>query len=353
LPQVLRIGREIAEGLAGAHARGLVHRDIKPANVWLERGRDRVKIVDFGLARGTGEDAHFTQAGAVIGTPAYMAPEQANGVEVDARCDLFSLGAVLYRAGTGQLPFGGKDTLSVMRALATTTPAPPHKLTPSLPRAFSGLVMRLLAEEPEDRPQSARDVVEALAAIERGEEAEPIVPQPAPAADEVREEAAAETEGKRRRPKRARPSPARRKKRPEAARNWGGLVLAASLVLLGVAVLVLLAALLLRASRARTVAGPVEDRPALMGTLNGPKFLWVKKAGTVLIADTDNHCIRRCAPGPGTLTIVAGTGKRGRGAAGGRPTDTALDQPHGVAVDPDGVLYISDSLNHRILKVAP
>src|SRR5262249_33204178 len=70
-PEVLRVGREIAEGLAAAHARGLVHRDIKPANVWLEEGRDRVKIVDFGLARGTGNDAQFTQAGAVIGTPAY------------------------------------------------------------------------------------------------------------------------------------------------------------------------------------------------------------------------------------------------------------------------------------------
>jgi sugar lactone lactonase YvrE len=110
--------------------------------------------------------------------------------------------------------------------------------------------------------------------------------------------------------------------------------------------------------RIRTVAGtgkagPAADGPALKCTLNGPKFLWAEKSGTVLIADTDNHCIRRYALGPGTLTTVAGTGKRGRGESGGRPTDTALDQPHGVAVDPDGVLYISDSLNHRILKVAP
>jgi len=156
LSEVLRIGREIAEGLAAAHAQGLIHRDIKPANVWLEEGRGRVKIVDFGLARGTGNDAHFTQAGAVIGTPAYMAPEQANGEEVDARCDLFSLGAVLYRTGTSTLPFGGKDTLSVLSALATQTPAPPHRLVPSLPRTFSGLVMRLLAKDPADRPQSAR-----------------------------------------------------------------------------------------------------------------------------------------------------------------------------------------------------
>src|SRR5205823_9959506 len=110
--------------------------------------------------------------GAVIGTPAYMAPEQANGQEVDGRCDLFGLGAVLYRACTGQLPFEGKDTLSVLKALATTTPEPPHRIDPSLPRPLSELVMRLLAKDRDDRPQSAREVVEALAAIERGEVAE-------------------------------------------------------------------------------------------------------------------------------------------------------------------------------------
>jgi sugar lactone lactonase YvrE len=100
-------------------------------------------------------------------------------------------------------------------------------------------------------------------------------------------------------------------------------------------------------------AGPASDGPALRCTLNSPKFLWVEKSGDVLIADTGNHCIRRYAPGSGTLTTVAGTGRRGAGAAGAEPTATALDEPHGVAVDSDGVLYISDSLNRRILKVEP
>ncbi len=110
--------------------------------------------------------------------------------------------------------------------------------------------------------------------------------------------------------------------------------------------------------RIRTVAGtgkagPAADGPALRCTLNGPKFVWAEASGAVLIADTDNHCIRRYAPGSGTLTTVAGTGKRGRGEPGGRPTATALDQPHGVALGPDATLYISDSLNHRILKIEP
>jgi streptogramin lyase len=98
-------------------------------------------------------------------------------------------------------------------------------------------------------------------------------------------------------------------------------------------------------------AGPASDGPALEGTLSGPKFLWVEKSGDVLIADTDNHCIRRFSPKAGTLSTVAGTGKRGKGPAGDGPIATALDQPHGVAVDRDGTIYVCDSLNKRILKI--
>jgi DNA-binding beta-propeller fold protein YncE len=98
-------------------------------------------------------------------------------------------------------------------------------------------------------------------------------------------------------------------------------------------------------------AGPASDGPALECTLSGPKFLWVEKSGDVLIADTDNHCIRRYSPKARTLTTIAGTGKRGKGEAGQAPTATALDQPHGVAVDRDGMIYVCDSLNKRILKI--
>jgi len=256
LPEVLRIGREIAEGLSAAHDKGLIHRDIKPANIWLEEDRKRVKIIDFGLARGKDADAQFTQAGAVIGTPSYMAPEQANGTEVDGRCDLFSLGSVLYRVSTGRLPFDGKDTLTVLTALATKTPPPPNKLVPALPQAFSNLVMDLLAKDREERPQSAREVVERIEAIERGdtdEEEEPAAPPPeAPAAKEKKEAKKSVTPVPA--PIKKRPSGPRKKKRHEPERNWGFIVLMTSIVLLGLAIAVLLIAFLRHSRKGATTA---------------------------------------------------------------------------------------------------
>jgi WD40 repeat protein len=160
--EVLRIGREVALGLAAAHKQGLIHRDVKPANIWLEEETGRVKIVDFGLARAASGDVQLTQEGAVVGTPAYMAPEQATGQPLDARCDLFSLGCVLYRAATGQVPFGGTDTVSTLLAVATQRPIPPGELNPELPLALSEMILRLLAKQPGQRLASARDVVDAI-----------------------------------------------------------------------------------------------------------------------------------------------------------------------------------------------
>ena len=173
--EVLRIGRETAAGLAAAHARGMVHRDIKPANLWLESERGKVKILDFGLARAAGGDSQLTQQGAIIGTPAYMAPEQANGQPVDGRCDLFSLGCVLYRLCTGQLPFRGADTIATLLAVATVQPPPPRNLNAAVPAALSRLVMRLLEKKAAARPASAKAVVEGLEAIERDPTAGDIV----------------------------------------------------------------------------------------------------------------------------------------------------------------------------------
>src|SRR5262249_46620008 len=112
--EILRMGREMAFGLAVAHERGLIHRDLKPGNVWLEAPTGRVKLLDFGLARVVAEDVQLTADGVVVGTPAYMAPEQARGEKIDHRADLFSLGVVLYRLCTGQMPFRGGTTMALL-----------------------------------------------------------------------------------------------------------------------------------------------------------------------------------------------------------------------------------------------
>lgn len=179
LRAALEIARQTAEGLAAAHEKGLTHRDIKPANLWLEAKplmsktgdrpgvlrpqatATRVRILDFGLARRSA-DPSLTSTGFVVGTPHFMSPEQASGLPVDGRSDLFSLGCVLYMMLTGELPFPGKTTMAVMTALATRTPPPVQEKNPAVPRTVSDLVARLLRKEPSDRPQNAREVVAAL-----------------------------------------------------------------------------------------------------------------------------------------------------------------------------------------------
>jgi len=160
--EVLRIGREIALGLAAAHKRQLIHRDIKPANIWLEADTSRAKLLDFGLARAIGDEAHITQKGAIVGTPAYMAPEQAQGKGVDPRSDLFSLGCVLYRMATGALPFQGTDLVSTLMAVSTHNPPSPLELEPGLSPGLSAFIMSLLAKEAGNRPPTAQGVAEAL-----------------------------------------------------------------------------------------------------------------------------------------------------------------------------------------------
>lgn len=172
--EVVRVGRETAAGLAAAHARGLVHRDIKPANLWLESPTGRVKILDFGLAIAGARDARLTQAGFVVGSPGYLSPEQADGKTLDARSDLFALGCVLYRLATGRPAYDGDTPLSLLTALAVTTPASPRTLNPAIPPELASLILKLLAKQPWDRPETAAEVATDLARIESK-----IAPQPA------------------------------------------------------------------------------------------------------------------------------------------------------------------------------
>jgi serine/threonine protein kinase len=165
MPQVIRLAREAAAGLAAAHRIGLVHRDVKPANLWLEAPNGRVKVLDFGLAKPVDADIEVTKSGSIIGTPAYMSPEQARGLKLDARTDLFSLGAVLYRLCTGKSPFEGPSTMAVLTALAADDPRPIHELNPKTPEPLAKLIHQLLAKKPEQRPATADEVVRRLRGI--------------------------------------------------------------------------------------------------------------------------------------------------------------------------------------------
>ena len=113
IPEVVAMGKQVAEGLAAAHAKGLIHRDIKPGNIWLETVNQRSIILDFGLARQANRDADVTGSGVIVGSPAFMSPEQASGQPVGPAADLFSLGCVLYLSATGQRPFQGTEVMAV------------------------------------------------------------------------------------------------------------------------------------------------------------------------------------------------------------------------------------------------
>ncbi|HZZ78494.1 MAG TPA: serine/threonine-protein kinase [Gemmataceae bacterium] len=168
LKEAIQISRAVASGLAAAHLQNLIHRDIKPANIFLVADGTRIKILDFGLARADSEDSRLTASGAILGTPAYMSPEQSRGEQVDFRSDLFSLGVVLYRLSTGKEPFAKADALSTMVAIATEEPATPQMQNFELPGELSDLIMQLLDKDPSKRG-TAQDVVAALNLIEKGE----------------------------------------------------------------------------------------------------------------------------------------------------------------------------------------
>jgi eukaryotic-like serine/threonine-protein kinase len=163
--EVVRVGRQLAEGLAAAHAQDLIHRDIKPGNVLLEGGAGRVRITDFGLARAA-DDASISQSGIIAGTPMYMAPEQARGEELDQRADLFSLGSVLYQMAAGRPPFRANSTVAVLKRVADDTPRDIREVIPETPQWLCAIIAKLHAKDPGERYQSAREVAEVLADCE-------------------------------------------------------------------------------------------------------------------------------------------------------------------------------------------
>lgn len=158
---VLRIGMQAAQGLAAAHAQGLVHRDVKPANILLENGVQRVLLTDFGLARAI-DDVSLTCSGTIAGTPQYMSPEQSRGEAVDHRTDLFSLGSVLYTLCAGRPPFRADTTMGVLRRICDEPPHALRDVNPDVPMWLEAIINKLLAKSRDARFQSADEVARLL-----------------------------------------------------------------------------------------------------------------------------------------------------------------------------------------------
>ncbi|HSC77764.1 MAG TPA: serine/threonine-protein kinase [Candidatus Acidoferrales bacterium] len=165
LAQALEIGAQVAHALDYAHQRGVIHRDIKPANILVTKD-GRGKIADFGIAKLEG--AQLTQTGQLVGTPAFMSPEQFSGGGVDARSDIFSLGAVLYEALTGKMPFPGETVTEIIYKVVQATPAPVQKHNPQLPAEADVLLGRCLAKDPAQRYQRASALAADLENLKAG-----------------------------------------------------------------------------------------------------------------------------------------------------------------------------------------
>ncbi len=171
---LITLVREVARGLDVAHAAGVVHRDLKPHNLFWSRDLGAWKILDFGVASLAGSSGTLTQA-AVVGTPGYMAPEQARGHGVDARADVFALGAVTYRALTGRPAFTGVDTPQLLFSVVYQHPQAPSALAPDVPRAVDAVMAVALAKRAADRFDHATEFAEALAAALHGAAPLPVV----------------------------------------------------------------------------------------------------------------------------------------------------------------------------------
>src|SRR6202047_2619721 len=168
--RVCEIGQQVAEALAYAHKHAVIHRDIKPANVLLtsqeKYGVERPKITDFGVAK-LGA-AQLTSTGQILGSPAFMPPEQFTGAPIDGRSDLFSLGVILYWMATGEYAFSGESVTAVSYKVVHTEPVPPRKLNPSIPAKLESVILKCLAKSPDDRYQTGEELARDLGALRAG-----------------------------------------------------------------------------------------------------------------------------------------------------------------------------------------
>jgi serine/threonine protein kinase len=177
------IVRQVVRALAAAHARGIVHRDVKPENVFLvgDAASPVVKVLDFGISKVGGPEgggASLTRTGMIMGTPGYMPPEQARGARVDHRADVYGVGAMLYRALTGQLPFDSDDPAEALGAVLTQEPPRPRSVEPSIPEPLELVIERAMAKDPDERYPSMAELDADLDAFNPESRSQSLLPPP-------------------------------------------------------------------------------------------------------------------------------------------------------------------------------
>ncbi len=168
----VRVVRQICKALAAAHAKGVVHRDMKPENVFLtgDLSQPTAKVIDFGISKlGDAPGTALTKTGMIMGTPSYMAPEQARGARVDHRADIYAVGAILYCAVTGQRPFDNDDPTAILTAVLTQDPPRPRSLESSIPEGLEMIIQRAMAKRPEDRYENISELDIDLAPYDPGD----------------------------------------------------------------------------------------------------------------------------------------------------------------------------------------
>ncbi|WP_394848065.1 serine/threonine protein kinase [Pendulispora brunnea] len=164
------ITRQICRALNAAHVRGIVHRDMKPENVFViaRDGQPHIKVLDFGISKVGHRNTHLTRTGMIMGTPSFMAPEQARGEKVDSRADIYAVGALLYTLLTGRRPFDNDDPTATLSQVLTEEPIRPRQIDPAIPPALELVVQRAMQKDPRERYQSMVDLDVALAPFDAG-----------------------------------------------------------------------------------------------------------------------------------------------------------------------------------------
>jgi len=185
VPMAITVARQVCRALAAAHALGIVHRDMKPENVFLVQrdGATVIKVLDFGISKAGSPEAHLTRTGMIMGTPSYMAPEQARGENVDLRADVYAIGALLYHVLTGQRPFDSDDPTSTLNMVLTEEPPRPRSLAPDVPEALELVIQHAMAKDARDRYQTTAELDLALLPFDVASGAAPSLLLPAGAAN--------------------------------------------------------------------------------------------------------------------------------------------------------------------------